>query len=63
MTSPAKTPTKKSHKATFQKASKPSAKKVIKKPLKKSANDAFAKADATLTREYIELVVEAMGRK
>jgi hypothetical protein len=63
MTNPAKTPIKKPHKATSQKASKPTAKKAIKKPLKKSANDAFAVADATLSREYIELVVEAMGRK
>ncbi len=60
MTSPAKSSTQK---PISLKASKTSVKKAVKKPLKKSANDIFAKADATLTREYIELVVEAMGRK
>jgi hypothetical protein len=33
-----------------------------KKPLKKSANDAFTKADATLTLEDVEALVKAMGR-
>ncbi len=63
MTSPTKTSTKKPHKQAAQKASKFAVKKAVKKPLKESANAAFAVADATLSLEYIELVVEAMGRK